>query len=43
MNGEVSMSLEVTLLSLQRFLHWALGIDGRQRVAIARTPANFLR
>jgi hypothetical protein len=37
------MSLGLTLLSLQRFLVWALGADGRQRVAIDRMPANFLR
>jgi hypothetical protein len=39
------MSFEVTLVALRRFLAQAIGIDlcGRQRVAIARMPANFLR
>jgi hypothetical protein len=39
------MSFEVTLVALRRFLARAIGIDlcGRQRVAIARMPANFLR
>lgn len=39
------MSFVVTLVALRRFLAQTVGIEpwGRQRVAIARMPANFLR